>query len=691
LKFLFHLRPGLFPRRFIEVLLPVLSLGREGIIPDAVVAVQPRFNVSRSGRLLGMISTHWRKPHQSTIRALRSLDVLARQAADLIERSQAEAALRRSEERFRWLASIVESRDDAIIGKNLDGIITSWNKAAERMFGYTVEEVVGKPIAILIPPDRRDEERTILERIGRGERIDHYETVRECKDDRLIVISLTVSPVKDTEGRIVGASKIARDITERRRVEQQRKLAEERIRHMAHHDALTDLPNRVFLREWLEKELRYVRRGAQLAVLYLHLDDFKSVNDTLGPSIGDDLLKAVADRLHDCLGNTDFIARLGGDEFAIVQTTLEGPTDAASLAQQLRDEIVRVPFDLNGHQIEVDISIGIALVPDDGTDADQLLKSADMALYGAKSEGRGANRYFEPDMDVRMKARRALEVDLRKALVKGEFELYYQPVASLENNEVTGCEALLRWHHPVRGLISSAEFIPVAEDTGLMIPISQWVLRQACTDAAVWPGEIKVAVNVSPVQLRSEMWTQIVFSALEESGLPPHRLELEITESVLMQNNATTPRMLHQLRDRGVRIAMDDFGTGYSSLSYLRRFPFNKIKIDRSFIDDLSNSLDCLSIVHAVASLARALNMNTTAEGVETKRQLEIIRAAGCTEMQGNLFSPPRPVAEILQLISPRPHRGPGLLTPGQSCWALRRPGYDLAPPGFWPELTRVG
>jgi diguanylate cyclase (GGDEF)-like protein/PAS domain S-box-containing protein len=652
-----------------------LSAGRRVMVPDTeacdfmtgtgdldeyrrsgIRAVQSTPLVSRSGRLLGMISTHWREPHQPTERALQSLDVLARQAADLIERSQVEAALRESEQRSRWLASIVESSDDAILGMNPDGIITSWNQGAERIFGYTAEAAVGKPVAILFPPDRRDEERAILKRIRRGVHIDHYETVRERKDGSLVLVSLTVSPVKNAEGRVVGASSIARDITEQRRME--RELVENRVAHMAYHDALTDLPNRAFFRERLEQELTYVQRGGRLAVLYLDLDGFKSVNDTLGHSIGDELLKAVANRLRVCLRDTDFIARLGGDEFAIVQTAFEQLTDAALLAQRLRYEMIRSPFELKGYQIVVDISIGIACAPSDGAEADQLLKSADMALYEAKSKGWGTYRCFEPEMGGRMKARRALEIDLRRVLAKGEFELHYQPVVNLKTSAVSGCEALLRWHHPVRGTISPAEFIPVAEDTGLMIPIGEWVLQQACTDAAAWPGDIKVAVNVSPLQLRDVAWAQIVVRALEATGLAPDRLELEVTESLLMQNNESTLRTLHQLRELGVRIAMDDFGTGYSSLSYLRSFPFNKIKIDRSFIDDLSNSIGSLKIVNAVTSLASALNMITTAEGVETERQLEIIRAAGCTEMQGYLFSPPRPVREILQLIVPRTERG---------------------------------
>jgi len=651
-----------------------LSAGHRVVVPDiescdsmaatgdldecrrsGIRAMQSTPLVSRSGRLLGMISTHWREPHQPTERALRSLDVLARQAADLIERSQAEATLRENEERFRWFASIVESSDDAIVSKNLDGIITSWNMGAERVFGYTAGEMIGKPIACLIPSHRREEERMMLERIGRGERIEHHETVRRRKDGSLILVSLTVSPVKNVEGRIVGASKIARDITEQRRTE--RELMEKRLSHIAYHDALTDLPNRVFLRERLEKELKYVGRGGQLAVLYLDLDGIRRVNDTLGHSIGDELLKAAADRMRVCLGDSNFIARLGGDEFAVLQAPLEHPTDAAVLAQRLRDQMVRSPFELNGHQIVLDISSGIALAPNDGADAHQLLKSADLALHEAKSEGRGTYRYFEPEMDARVKTRRALEVDLRKVLAKHELELCYQPIVNLQSNRVSCCEALLRWNHPMLGMISPERFIPIAEDTGLMIPIGEWVLQQACTDAATWSDDIKVAVNVSPLQLRNETWPHFVVRTLEATGLPPERLELEITESVLMQNNEATLRTLHQMRELGVRIALDDFGTGYASLSYLRSFPFNKIKIDRSFIDDLSNSAECLKIVQAVTSLASALNLITTAEGVETEQQLEIIRAAGCTEMQGYLFSPPKPIGEMLRLISRQTER----------------------------------
>ena len=433
------------------------------------------------------------------------------------------------------------------------------------------------------------------------------------------------------------------DITERQR-------AEERIVHMARHDALTDLPNRIMLRERLEHELKRVKRGECLAVLCLDLDHFKSVNDTLGHPIGDELLKVVAERLRRCVREPDTIARLGGDEFAVIMTGMVEPTDAVALAKRIRASVTK-PYHLDGHQIITDISIGISLAPVDSCEPDQLLKNADMALYGAKGDGRGTYRFFEPEMDARMKARRELELDLRKALVNVEFELHYQPLVNLKTNEITAFEALVRWNHPVRGLISPADFIPVAEETGLIIPLGEWVLRRACAETAGWPAHIKVAVNLSPAQLKSRNLNQLVVSALADSGMAANRLQLEITESVLMQNTFNTLATLHQLRKLGVQIAMDDFGTGYSSLSYLRSFPFDKIKIDRSFIKDLSNGNEPLAIVHAVAGLANSLNMVSTAEGVETQQQLDQLQTVGCTEMQGYLFSRPHPASEIVRMF----------------------------------------
>jgi len=436
------------------------------------------------------------------------------------------------------------------------------------------------------------------------------------------------------------------DITDRQK-------AQEQIAHMARHDALTDLPNRVLLRERLEQELKRVKRGECLAMLCLDLDHFKSVNDTLGHPIGDTLLKLVADRLRGCTREPDTIARLGGDEFAIIMTQLQQPSDAAALAKRIRDSVMR-PYQIDGHQIISDISIGISIAPIDGTEPDRLMKNADLALYGAKSEGRGTYRFFEQEMDTRMKARRDLEMDLRNALANKQLELYYQPLVNLQTNEISAFEALLRWNHPTRGMISPADFIPIAEETGLIIPIGDWVVITACEQAVNWPDHVKVAVNLSPAQLKNRNLVKVVQTALADSGMAANRLQLEITESLLMQNTFSTLATLHELRKLGVQIAMDDFGTGYSSLSYLRSFPFDKIKIDRSFIQDLSNGAEPLAIVNAVAGLAKCLNMISTAEGVETQQQFDALQSVGCTEMQGYLFSKARPAGEIGQFFAER-------------------------------------
>jgi predicted signal transduction protein with EAL and GGDEF domain len=363
--------------------------------------------------------------------------------------------------------------------------------------------------------------------------------------------------------------------------------------------------------------------------------------------------------LRRCTREADTVARLGGDEFAIIMTGLEGPGDAVALAKRIRSSVTR-PYDLDGHQILADISIGISVAPVDATEADLLLKNADMALYGAKADGRGTYRFFEPEMDARMKARRELEMDLRKALANEEFELYYQPLVDLQSNQITAFEALLRWNHPVRGLISPADFIPVAEETGLIIPLGEWVLRKACEETVNWPAHIKVAVNLSPVQLKNRNLSDVVLRTLTETGMAANRLQLEITETVLMQNTFNTLATLQKLRGLGVQIALDDFGTGYSSLSYLRSFPFDKIKIDQSFVQDLANGSEPLAIVNAVAGLAKSLNMVSTAEGVETRQQRETLQAVGCVEMQGYLFSKARPPAEIERMFLAESKRATG-------------------------------
>jgi diguanylate cyclase (GGDEF)-like protein/PAS domain S-box-containing protein len=433
------------------------------------------------------------------------------------------------------------------------------------------------------------------------------------------------------------------DITERRRAERQ-------IAHLAHYDALTDLPNRVLFREQLERELERIKRGEQLAMLYIDIDEFKSVNDSLGHPVGDELLKAVAARLRNCVRDMDFVARLGGDEFAIVQTGIKSPSDAMELVKRIYDAI-REPYQCLGHHVTTDASIGIALAPHDGTDLDQLLKSADLAMYGAKADGRRTYRFFEAEMDARVKARRTLELDMRQAIADGAFEIHYQPVVDLRSNEVVGCEALLRWRHPERGMISPAEFIPIAEETGLICEIGDWVLATACAEAMNWPPNIRLAVNVSPVQFRSHAFSLKVANVLASTGLSASRLELEITEAVLIRDDDAALTLLQHLRHIGVRIALDDFGTGYSSLSYLRRFPFDKIKIDRCFVDGITDGDGAAAIVQAVINIANAQHMTTTAEGIETDPQREMLRDLGCTEMQGFLFSRPLSVQQIRTLL----------------------------------------
>jgi len=501
--------------------------------------------------------------------------------------------------------------------------------------GCTIHDLVR--LGVHVGGVSADPDEHVANFVARADDGEEFGDIANLRDGR--VFAIVCKPLADGGWLIT-----YQDITEQQR-------AQDRIAHMARHDALTDLPNRVLMRERLEHELKRVKRGEQLAVMCLDLDYFKSVNDTLGHPIGDELLKRVADRLRGCTREPDTVVRMGGDEFAIIMTDLQEPANAAVLARRIQDSISKA-YQIDGHQIVTNISIGISMAPIDGTDPDTLLKNADMALYGAKTDGRGTYRFFEPEMDARMQARRQLEMDLRKALANKEFELHYQPLVTLKGGEITAFEALLRWNHPKRGMISPADFIPIAEETGLIIPIGEWVLMTACKEMAAWPEHIKVAVNVSPAQLKHRHFMKSVTAALEASGASPSRLQIEITETVLMQNTFANLQSLNALRQLGVQIALDDFGTGYSSLSYLRTFPFDKIKIDRSFIQDLANGVEPLAIVNAVAGLANSLSITSTAEGVETQEQLDTLQAIGCAEMQGYLFSGPRPANEVAKFLT---------------------------------------
>ena len=422
--------------------------------------------------------------------------------------------------------------------------------------------------------------------------------------------------------------------------------ADAQLGYMAQHDALTELPNRLLFQSRLQEELIRSRRGASCALLCLDLDGFKDVNDSFGHPVGDMLLQAVTVRLREETRETDTVARLGGDEFAIIQAGAEQPAAAIALAERLVARLAE-PFDLDIHQAAIGVSIGIAMLPGDGEAADTALKNADLALYRAKVDGRGTFRFFEPAMDAAMQRRSALVRDLRHGLEIGQFELFYQPIMDTHAARIQSFEALIRWRHPERGLVLPDEFIPVTEEIGLIRPLGAWVLAKACADAMQWPERISVAVNLSSVQFINGNLLQDVRRALWASGLPPHRLELEMTETVLIQNSEATLALLNELKALGVSIALDDFGTGYSSLGYLRKFPFDRVKIDKSFIHDLRRSGDATAIVRSVTRLCQALGMATTAEGVETAQQFDGVQANGCTHVQGYLFSRPVPAAEI--------------------------------------------
>jgi len=443
------------------------------------------------------------------------------------------------------------------------------------------------------------------------------------------------------------------DANQRLKVEiADREESQARSQYLAYHDSLTGLGNRLLFKEQLEEALRDVSVASHpLAVLFLDLDGFKAVNDTLGHSIGDLLLKSVATKLRDILPRTDRIARLGGDEFAILQISATQPGSSIALAEKII-EVVGQPNSIDGHDVTVGASVGIAVARPGDINTENFLKSADLAMYSAKSDGRGTYRMFDPEMDAIVQARRLLERDMRTALAQDGFRLFYQPLVNLQTKKVTAFEALMRWQHPERGMVPPSDFIPVAEEMGLIVQLGEWALRQACAEATEWPDGVCVSVNLSPLQFSKGNLVSSVMSALASAGLPASRLELEITESVLLEKSERNITILNQLRDLGVRISMDDFGTGYSSIGYLRSFPFDKIKIDQSFVRDLLVDEGSLAIVRAIAGLGVSFGMITTAEGVETEEQMRCLNLEGCIEVQGYLYSRPVPADEIAGVLA---------------------------------------
>ena len=489
------------------------------------------------------------------------------------------------------------------------------------------------------PEDVEKERKWIEYHVAELARGRSFSDTRHLKNGRIILVTNQPMP----EG---GWVDLQEDITEKSQ-------AEQKITWLARHDTLTEIANRFHFRETLDSWFQQLQPGAGFALHWIDLDHFKNVNDTLGHPAGDALLKSVAKRLRGILRGPDVVARLGGDEFAIIQSGVSTETQAAKLAKRVLRAIGQ-PHHVLGREVRAAASIGIVLAPSQGGDPDELLKNADLALYRAKASGRDAYAFFQPEQDQKLGEPRSLEADLREAITERQLELYYQPIVELERKEVTGFEALMRWHHPRRGMVSPGEFIPLAEETGLIVEMGAWALQQACQEAATWPQHIKVTVNLSSVQFEQGDLFKAVSDALTISGISPHRLELEITESVLLRDETRTHKLLHKLRSLGVKFALDDFGTAYASLSYLRSFPFDKIKIDRTFIADLElpKRAHCIAIIQAVAGLAKQMQMSTVAEGIETLDQLKTVTNAGCEEVQGFYFSKPVPAGEVNAVLA---------------------------------------
>ncbi|HCY15571.1 MAG TPA: GGDEF domain-containing protein [Curvibacter sp.] len=544
--------------------------------------------------------------------------------------------------------TIIQSSPFAIYTRNRQGIITAWNLAAEKLFGWRADEVVGKSLPS-VPVSKEDETRELRERVLNGESIIQLEVQRQKRDGTAFDLSTTLAPLRGASGEIDGYLAIATDITER-------KQAARQIEFLAYRDVLTGLPNRLLLHDRFAQAVAYAdRANLRVALLFLDLDNFKTINDSLGHAVGDALLKEIALRLGACVRETDTISRQGGDEFLIVLPDLLD-TDAISPVLAKIRERLHDPFELDGHELTTSASIGIAIYPSDGRDFDTLLKKADTAMYQAKDAGRNSYRFFDEQMNVKAVEHLSLKSGLRRAIARSEFELHYQPQIDLVTGAVVGAEALLRWNHPDLGLVSPARFIPVAEDSGLIVPIGEWVIQEACSQGAAWKQAglppLVMAVNLSAVEFRRGDVEQKVIRALQDSGLDPHWLELELTESILIHNTEQVLATVQRLKRLGVKLSIDDFGTGYSSLSYLKRFEVDKLKIDQSFIRDLATDSDDAAIIRAIIQMARSLNLRTIAEGVEDAGMLAQLRLFECDEAQGYLFARPMPAPAFTAFVA---------------------------------------
>jgi diguanylate cyclase (GGDEF)-like protein/PAS domain S-box-containing protein len=561
----------------------------------------------------------------------------------ITERRDVEERLEAKEQEYK---SLYDQNPDAVYTLDLTGRILNSNPACLAVLGYAAGDIKGGRITHLIRDEDMDRTVHLFEQAVAGEP-QNYEIGIHHKNGQAVQLNVTNVPIV-VNGKVVGVYGIAKDITER-------KDAEQRIRHMAFYDTLTNLPNRVLFEERLRMELSQMQKiERQLAVMFLDLDRFKFINDTLGHAVGDRLLQGVTQRLLSIVETCDTVSRISGDEFAIILPDRAGAQEAGQLAQQILAGFTQ-PLMVDGIELFTTASIGISVYPDDGTDSATLIKNADMAMYRAKELGRNNYQMYTLSMNAHSEERLSLESDLRKALDRDEFVVYYQPQINVHTGELIGVEALVRWNHPKRGMISPGDFIPLAEETGLIVPIGEWVLRTACAQVKAWKEsgfpQLRVAVNLSARQFLREDLVEVVARALHDTELAPQYLDLEITESMTMHNVDRAIMILHGLKNLGVHISLDDFGTGYSSLSYLKHFPIHMLKIDQSFVRDITTDPDDAAIASSIIALAHTLNLHVIAEGVETEEQLAYLTGHGCHEMQGYLFSPPVPVAKFEDLL----------------------------------------
>jgi diguanylate cyclase (GGDEF)-like protein/PAS domain S-box-containing protein len=591
-----------------------------------------------------------------------------------IERNLMDEALTAEKDRAQVTLNCI---GDAVVCTDMRGKITLLNMVAEKMTGWSMLEAEGRPLTDVFRtintmgsrPSETTAELAILQ-------IRAVHLPPSCilirRDGMQIPIEDSIAPIRDRDGRAQGAVIVFRDVSVAKAMAQE-------IAHTAEHDFLTGLPNRVLLNDRIGHAIAAAKRHSkQVAVLFLDVDGFKHINDSLGHPVGDKLLQSISQRLLECVRGGDTVSRQGGDEFVVLLSELTQPRAAAIMAGRML-HAVAAPHTVDAHELHVTTSIGVSVYPDDGLNAETLIKNADTAMYQAKENGRRSYQFFTPAMNARAVERQSIEECLRRALERQEFELHYQPKIDMQTGAITGAEALLRWTHPVRGRVAPADFIPIAEDCGLIVPIGKWVLRHACEQARAWVVEglpaISMAVNVSAMEFQSEGFLAGLFRVLGESGLDPRLLELELTESVLMKRVESTVAILHAVRNSGVKVALDDFGTGYSSLSYLRRFPLDSLKIDRSFVQQLAGGSDDAAIVIAVISMARSLRLRVVAEGVETLQELEFLCAHQCDEMQGYYFSAPVPAAQFAQLL------GSGIPSAARAALLKNKPPRQNAAP----------